>query len=109
MGILEKNKPHAPSPRATLIDVGEKAAICLAPLVRTSNASPPAFPEGLLRNPAHSRVIPLSLRWAHTARYVDSVCIHGARPTLLVRATEAETAVTTIALRKRGEISPYEL
>ena len=47
MGILEKNKPQAPSPRATLIDVGEKAAICLAPLVRTSNASPPAFPEGL--------------------------------------------------------------
>ena len=52
MGILEKNKPQAPSPRATLIDAGEKAAICLAPLVRTSNASPPAFPEGLLRNPA---------------------------------------------------------
>ena len=91
-------KPHAPSPRATLIDAGKKAAICLAPLVRTSNASPPAFLEGLLWN--HSRVIPLS----HAAGP-----IHGARPTLLVRATEAETAVTTIALRKRGEISPYEL
>ena len=26
MGILEKNKPHAPSPRATLLDAGEKAA-----------------------------------------------------------------------------------
>ena len=74
MGILEE--PHAPSPRATLIDAGKKAAICLAPLVRTSNASPPAFPEGLLRNPAHSRVIPLS----HSAGpiYVDSVSIHGA-------------------------------
>ena len=78
-------------------DAVDRDAICLAPLVRTSNASPPAFPEGLLRNPAHSRVIPLS----HSAGP-----IHGARPTLLVRATEAETAATTIVLRKRGEISP---
>ena len=55
MGILEKNKPHAPSPRATLLDAGEKAATCLAPLVRTSNASPPAFLEGCcLRNPRSS-------------------------------------------------------
>ena len=61
MGILEKNKPHAPSPRATLLDAGEKAATCLAPLVRTSNASPPAFPEGLLAKP---RLLILeSFRW----------------------------------------------
>ena len=37
MGILEKNKPHATSPRATLLDAGEKAATRLAPLVRTSS------------------------------------------------------------------------
>ena len=99
MGILEKNKPHAPSPRATLLDAGEKVVTCLAPLVRTPNALPPVFPEGLLRNPAHSRVIPLS----HSPGPIQRAT------TLLVRATEAETAVTTIALRKRGEISPYEL
>ena len=62
MGILEKNKPHAPSPRATLLDAGEKAATCLAPLVRTSNASPPAFPEGLPR-----LLILESFRW-HSSR-----------------------------------------
>ena len=47
-------------PRATLLDAGEKAATCLAPLVQTSNASPPAFLEDFWRTRAHpSRVIPL--------------------------------------------------
>ena len=44
-------------PRATLLDAGEKAATCLAPLVRTSNASPPVFLEDFWRTRAHSRVI----------------------------------------------------
>ena len=98
MGILEKNKPHAPSPRATLLDVGEKASICLPPLVRTPNALPPVFPEGLLRNPAHSRVIPLAISRGATTSTADG--------NWLELPTDAETAVTTIALRKRGEISP---
>ena len=48
-------------PRATLLDAGEKAATCLAPLVQTSNASPPAFLEDFWRTRAHSsRVFPLA-------------------------------------------------
>ena len=70
----------APSPRATLLDAGEKAAICLATLVRTSNASPPAFLEGCcLRNPRSSSMAPAAYgQLSSRARDDDSIGVRAA-------------------------------
>ena len=85
------------SPRDST-DAVDRDAICLAPLVRTSNASPPAFPEGLLRDPL---LVLESFRWPIS---------RGDATTVLVRAAyRRRDCRHHFALRKRGEISPYEL